>query len=426
MPLAELGQTCLKKRLVQYIILNSVFLKEPNLCVVDNNSPSRLSAAEENVINCDIEEIRKLQRNHRIFGEIMNTLETGENSKGSPKGAPPLHEFKILDDGLLYRETLNNYGIARYQLVIPESYIDKALRLSHSLPIAGHGGETLTFERLRRFAYFPGMRKRVLAYCKSCLSCIKSKPSRDAPAPYRKFSDVRRPWQRIHMDLVGPLNVSQKGNRYVLTIIDALTRYLIVEPLPNKGALTVVEAINNQLICKFGVPSQIVTDQGTEFCNQILTELCKLIGIERSLITPYHPSSNGLIERSNGTIIKILRPLVEENPEIWDEMIRPATLAYNTAYHRSLKDSPHFILFHVDPYFPYESILKNHKPVYSGWSFRATPCVWTFFMYTRSPTLIFLTLARLACLSASSLCAWSKFSCTRLKTFSPIVANFCL
>ena len=76
--------------------------------------------------------------------------------------------------------------------------------------------------------------------------------------------------------------------------------------------------------------------------------------------TSYYPQANGVIEKSNGTVLDILRTLMQDNVSIWDTMLPIATFAYNTAFHRSLQDSPFFLMYLRDPCFPFE-IMKEGK-----------------------------------------------------------------
>ena len=238
-----------------------------------------------------------------------------------------------------------------------------AMHLGHSLPTAGHGGVKVTLNRCQNFAYWPDMRKDVENYCKSCLVCTKLKRLEDAPAPLRRYPDVERPFQRIHMDLIGPMGKSDNGYMYCLVVIDVLTRYLVAEPLKSKTAVEVARVFFNSVICKYGVPEILVTDQGREFVNAVLEGLTELLQFKHMKTTPYHPQANGIIERANATLINILRTLVQENLTIWDTMLPIATYAYNTAYHRSIKESPFYLLYLRDPTFPFE--VKKEKVWYN-------------------------------------------------------------
>ena len=122
-------------------------------------------------------------------------------------------------------------------------------------------------------------------------------------------------------------------------LIDVLTRYLIAEPIKTKTAIEVAKLLFESVVCKQGVPITLVSDQGKEFVKEILNEVVNLLQMNHITTTPDHPQVNGVIERSNGTVLNILRTLVQDNVSIWDTMIPIATFAYNTAFHRSPRQS---------------------------------------------------------------------------------------
>ena len=103
-------------------------------------------------------------------------------------------------------------------------------------------------------------------------------------------------------------------------------------------AMEVAQVFFESVVCKQGVPKTLVTDQGKEFVNEILKEVANLLQMTHVTPTPYLPQTNGVIERSNGTILNILRTLLPDNVRIWDTMLPIATFAYNTVFHRSLQN----------------------------------------------------------------------------------------
>lgn len=102
------------------------------------------------------------------------------------------------------------------------------------------------------------------------------------------------------MDIVGPLPKTKRGHEYVLVVSDYATRYPEAIPLRRFTAVTVAEELM-QLFARYGVPEEILTDQGTNFSAQLLKELYHLIGVKPIRTTPYHPQTDGLVERFNHT-----------------------------------------------------------------------------------------------------------------------------
>ena len=107
-------------------------------------------------------------------------------------------------------------------------------------------------------------------------------------------------WERVAMDLLDMSVTTSRGNRYVLVIVDCFTRWTEAFPLPDKTAQSVADAFFNQVVCRFGMPAVIHSDQGREFENKILQELCLIGGSHKTRTAPYHPESDGMVDVSIG------------------------------------------------------------------------------------------------------------------------------
>lgn len=114
-------------------------------------------------------------------------------------------------------------------------------------------------------------------------------------------STSTRPFEKIFLDIVGPLLVSHKNNRFILTFQDDLTKYSEAIPISNAEASTVAKEFATKIICKFGVPESILTDQGTNFMSKLFSKTCKNLKFNKLNTTAYHPQSNGDLERSHRT-----------------------------------------------------------------------------------------------------------------------------
>lgn len=309
-------------------------------------------------------ELKNAQDADALWNKIKQHCRGDVIISGKQKGIPGnISDYEVRSDGLLYNITLGAYGNKICRVVVPKIWQDTAVRLAHSPPISGHGGILATLERLKRFAFFPGMRRKVEDFCRACEICSRCKPGKEVPVPLLRYPEVSRPFQRVHMDLIGPFPLSGEF-KYILTVVDALTKYLYTAPLKSKEAGEVARAFISSVVASEGTPSQVITDGGGEFLNEVFRTVCNLLGVARSVITPYHPSSNGQVERVNGTLTKILRTMVVDNPEIWSQMLPVATLAYNSSYHRIIKDSPFFALKHRDPTWPYATFAEEVAPWY--------------------------------------------------------------
>ena len=109
--------------------------------------------------------------------------------------------------------------------------------------------------------------------------------------------EVSQPFERVSADLVEMVN-SARGHRYVLVIIDHFTRYLQLVPLENKEAGTVADAFINNFFTLFGPPRTLLTDNGSEFSNNLFKQVCQILEVKTLYTTCYHPQANGMAERT--------------------------------------------------------------------------------------------------------------------------------
>ena len=177
-------------------------------------------------------------------------------------------ENLALTEGVLYRETLPS--LAR-QLVVPAVLHTKFLNEAHAGRTSGHFGQDRTLARLRSVAYWPGMSVDVALYCKSCTTCERGKdPPRAVKAPLGTIY-VGAPFEVMAMDIMGPLPLTARGNKYVLVVADSFSKWVEIIPLPDMKAETVADRLVDRVFLKFGVPCQLHSDQGPNFESRLIS-----------------------------------------------------------------------------------------------------------------------------------------------------------
>ena len=182
-------------------------------------------------------------------------------------------------------------------------------------------------------------------WCRKCDICASRKGLRQARrAPIQKFL-TGCPMVRISIDIMGPLPRSTQGNQYVLVVVDHFTKWTEAFPMPNQEAIMVVKKLVNEFISRFGVPFEILTDQGSQFQSTLFRELGKMLGIDKTWTTAYHPMANGLVERFNCTLEMMLSMFVSETQRDWDQFIPLLMLAYRTSLQESTRITPFSMMF---------------------------------------------------------------------------------
>ena len=148
------------------------------------------------------------------------------------------------------------------------------------------------------------------------------------------------------IDLIGPLNVTRRGHRYIFVATEYLTRWAEASPIPDKSAATVAHEVM-KLVYRFRVTSILMHDQGREFCNKLNSIITTELRIQNAISSAYHPQTNGLTERFNRTLVTQLMKNADEKSVDWDEFIDPILLGYRCGRQASTKFAPFTLMYGV-------------------------------------------------------------------------------
>ena len=261
-----------------------------------------------------------------------------------------------IKNGKLYRLFLSNSpdenAAVVHQLVIPKAKTEEVLRDLHSGTAGGHLGEDKMLARVRERFYWPGYHQDVCNWCKTCPDCAATKansPHNRAPLQSIKIGS---PMQMIAVDILGPFPESDKGNTHILVVGDYFTRWMEAFAIPNQEATTIAHVITQEVFCRFSPPEQLHSDQGKQFESELIAEVCRQLGIAKTRTTPYHPQSDGLIERFNRTLLSMLRAAATDHPFDWEDHLRPLCMAYNSSVQATTGYSPFYLMFGRQPRMP--------------------------------------------------------------------------
>ena len=252
------------------------------------------------------------------------------------KGYHRMLKFITIDPktSILYtRYRLNVLDQIYNRFLIPESDENLHERIfyhSHVTKVNAHFGVTATRLRACERFYWPGMSSylaRKVKQCGKCLAKIKKPSEKDCVHQPSRPGFVG---ERLALDLVGPVNPeSPEGYKYILTAQDTFTSYSYAWPLKTKEAETVAKTFLEKWICIYGTPSEIYSDQGTEFTANVWKQLCKLLQINKKTTKPYSSWSNP-VERFHRSLWQMLRIFMERESTDWVNHLSTACFAYNT------------------------------------------------------------------------------------------------
>ena len=296
----------------------------------------------------DTESLKDEQQKDPVIQKIISQLNLGSRTTSF-----------ITQHDILYKLISNSpLSKTKYKVpYVPSSMINTLLYASHNDPMSGgHFSFERTYNKLKHLYWWPDMRKTIRNHIKSCNQCQSFNVSRQ-----RKFGRLHTipppegPFLIIGIDYCGPLKSTPRGNKYVLIITDYFSRHVTAIPLSNCTAETTAESLFNEYFCKFGVPEVVVSDRGTHFQNQLMSNMRLLIGYNHIYSTPYHPQSNGIVERFNSTFISQISKLQNEENNSWDEYLQAVVFAYNSGKHKTTRFSPYELVFGRPPRFPIHS-----------------------------------------------------------------------
>ena len=296
------------------------------------------------IVDLTESQLEDIQMKDKFIKNIINRLV----AKQQPEGKPYYLEGKLLKKYIYDNKQ-------RFEVtVVSPNCAPLLLNLAHDQ--LGHNGTARTYMLLKRTYYWKGMKTDVSNYVKQCKLCQKQNI---LPVKYVSghFSVPMAPMEFISMDLIGDFTPSSKGNKYALTVICMLTGYTFCIPIPSKKASDVITAYIDNVYSKFGGSKKILSDNGTEFKNQLFEKIAKELGVEFKCYTaPYHPQSNGRIEGFHHFLKSCMTKHISTTME-WDQVVHLATAAYNFFPNEHSKESPFFLMFGRDPRVPLNTLL---------------------------------------------------------------------
>lgn len=232
-------------------------------------------------------------------------------------------------NGPVYFDNANN----RSRLFVPKTRRRAIFTALHG---QAHGGIEATCRLIKSRYCWLNMDREIRRWTRACEQCQKSKLHRHTQSPLAPFAPPDRRFGHIHLDLVGPLPVSN-NNRYLLTCVDRYTRWPEAWPIGTMSTYTVAATLVTHWIARFGVPDVITTDQGRQFESDLMKALVDSFSIRHVRTSPYHPQANGMVERLHRTLKAALT--AHQSPD-WTLRLPIVLLALRNTVKEDLRATP--------------------------------------------------------------------------------------
>ncbi len=273
------------------------------------------------------EQFKQLQKDDSSLAQLWDNARNRTNSM-----------FIAKDFLMSLTSTANHISAA---LVVPNSLRSKVLSVAHDGH--GHGGLNSTRALLNKHFTWPGMMADIREHISKCSICAKSNKSGGVKAPMLPPEIIAERCEKLAVDIVGPLPLSTHKFRFIFTAMELASGFPFAIPMKSYTAELTAQALLS-VICFTGTPLVILSDQGSNFMSKVLTHLYKKLGISRVRTSPYHPQSNGRLERFHGTLKTMLTKLIDDRHN-WPDFLDIVLFFSRNLPHTRHGYTPHELLF---------------------------------------------------------------------------------
>lgn len=296
----------------------------------------------ENILR-DHARLASAQQEDLLLGPIRKALEQGKGETG---------DYVLDDQNLLFHAPRGKL----HAIALPRKLIPGVLALAHGTFV--HPGRARTTLIIADKYHWPTLKEDVNRYVRSC-RCRMRKRQWSAQL-HMLPARFLRAWEVLELDILDMKVVSNKGNRYLLVVVDRATKFLSASPLPTKGTLGVSRKLL-ELILIFGLPLSIRCDPGGENTSEIMEHLCRWLKVSLDFGPTNHPRGQGTVERMGAVLSQLLSELCQAWPERWDEYVSIATWAHRMLPDESLPGnlSPYQMLFGRAPRTPLDQLAPS-------------------------------------------------------------------
>ena len=256
-----------------------------------------------------------------------------------------MKDFQVIGDKLYF----NDEGIQR--LYLPRDQRKAALRRFHD--DLGHLGADSISKLVKRRYYWPLLEQDLRQYCRSCSLCQLARSRGSSPRPpLTPIPPVAQPGERWGLDFLSNLPASKLGRTCLLTAVDYATRWVEVQPLERMTSDNVIQFLYSRIVTRFGCPFEIITDRGLPFMAESVSQFLDFNKIKHLVTSPYHPMTNGMVERMHGMLNHGITTMIREKVDRWDEFLDQIVFGIRTRTHAVTGYSPFYLLYGVEPRFP--------------------------------------------------------------------------
>ena len=295
--------------------------------------------------NTDTSNIAEKQDSDFYFGAIYRSMRKDQDQ------SQYADNYIFNDNILLKRVKVNNERLL--VVCVPNDLIFEILYNYHDHPLGGaHLGTEKTLQKIRQRYFWPTMVNDIERYVASCKDCsTKKTPTMKKPGLMLPIS-AKNIFEMIGLDFLGRFKPSLEGNTYIICATEYYTRFAIVAAIPAQTKEYAAQFIIDKIICIYGCPRVILTDQGVQFRSDLCQQIFDKLNITHTMTSSYRPQTNGRTEQFNHTLTKMISMYINQAQDNWDARLQFVTMAYNSSVNNTTGFSPYRLLFGREPVLP--------------------------------------------------------------------------
>ena len=169
---------------------------------------------------------------------------------------------------------------------------------------------------------------------------------------------VGGPFERVGVDIL-KMPLTESGNRYVVVFVEYLTKWVEAFPVPDQTSETIARLLIDHVVCRHGVPRELLSDRGANLLSDLMQEVCALTGMKKVNTTASHPQTDGLVENFNRTLRAMIAKHGRTMGSNWNVYLQQLLFAYRTKPHSSTQESPFYLTYGRDARLPTETVLES-------------------------------------------------------------------
>ena len=306
--------------------------------------------------NVQKERVEKLKEMLRVSEEGL----TQDEQKRVRDFVLEQSRFTIQDGVLFYVDVARENSL---RVAVPSNSQRKLLEEIHGGSLSGHFAARSMYNTLARRYWWEGMYGDVHCYCRACLTCASHNGTgRRHRAPLQPIP-VSGPFERVGVDIM-KMPLTERGNQYVIVFMDYLTKWVEAYATEDQTSETIARLLVDNIVCRHGVPAELLSDRGQNLLSGLMQEVCNLLGMHKINTTAYHPQCDGLVENFNRTLQTMLAKHAKEFGPSWDVHLQQVLFAYRARPHSSTGESPFYMVYGRDSRLPTETAFSETRTQY--------------------------------------------------------------